>query len=52
MNAYELADALQYCGDGGYNLDAAIMIRQQQAEIDSLRKQLKAACNALMELKK
>ena len=36
MTALELADAIQYCGDGGYNLDAATMLRQQQAEIERL----------------
>ena len=39
MNANELADAIQYCGDGGYNLDAAIMLRQQQVEIEALKKE-------------
>ena len=36
MNAYELADLIGMCGDGGYNQDAAKMLRQQQAEIDRL----------------
>ena len=36
MNAYELADLIGMCGDGGYNQDAATMLRQQQAEIDRL----------------
>jgi len=40
MNANELADAIQYCGDGGYNLDAATMLRQQHSEIEALKKQL------------
>ena len=40
MNALELADAIQYCGDGGYNLDAANMLRQQQAEIEKLGSEL------------
>jgi len=31
MNAYELADLIGLCGDGGYNQDAATMLRQQQA---------------------
>ena len=29
MNAYELADLIGMCGDGGYNQDAANMLRQQ-----------------------
>jgi len=29
MNAYELADLIGLCGDGGYNQDAANMLRQQ-----------------------
>ena len=36
MNATELADLIGLCGDGGYNQDAANMLRQQQAEIDRL----------------
>ena len=36
MNASELADLIGMCGDGGYNQDAATMLRQQQAEIDRL----------------
>ena len=31
MNANELADLIGLCGDGGYNQDAATMLRQQQA---------------------
>jgi len=31
MNALELADLIGLCGDGGYNQDAATMLRQQQA---------------------
>ena len=37
MNAYELADLIGMCGDGGYNQDAATMLRQQQAEIEELK---------------
>ena len=37
MNAYELADLIGMCGDGGYNQDAATMLRQQQAEIEHLK---------------
>ena len=33
MNAYELADLIGLCGDGGYNQDAANMLRQQQADL-------------------
>jgi hypothetical protein len=34
MNANELADLIGLCGDGGYNQDAATMLRQQQEEIE------------------
>ena len=37
MNAYELADLIGMCGDGGYNQDAATMLRQQQNEIEDLK---------------
>ena len=37
MNASELADLIGMCGDGGYNQDAATMLRQQQAEIGALK---------------
>jgi hypothetical protein len=36
MNANELADLIGLCGDGGYNQDAATMLRQQQEQIDKL----------------
>jgi hypothetical protein len=36
MNANELADLIGLCGDGGYNQDAANMLRQQQEQIDKL----------------
>ena len=36
MNAYELADLIGMCGDGGYNQDAATMLRQQALEIQAL----------------
>ena len=59
MNAYELADLIGFCGDGGYNQDAANMLRQQEdritmleKETNALRKQLIAACNELMEIKR
>ena len=39
MNANELADLIGLCGDGGYNQDAAPMLRQQQAKIDTYRLQ-------------
>ena len=42
MNANELADLIGMCGDGGYNQDAATMLRQQQAEIEELKKFNKA----------
>ena len=34
MNANELADLIELCGDGGYNQDAATLIRKQQEEIE------------------
>ena len=34
MNANELADLIGMCGDGGYNQDAATMLRQQAKELD------------------
>ena len=37
MNANELANLIGMCGDGGYNQDAATMLRQQQAEIEALK---------------
>ena len=37
MTANELADLIGMCGDGGYNQDAATMLRQQQAEIGALK---------------
>ena len=36
MNANELADLIGMCGDGGYNQDAATMLRQQQVRIKQL----------------
>ena len=36
MNANELANLIGMCGDGGYNQDAATILRQQQNEIDRL----------------
>ena len=44
MNAYELADLIGFCGDGGYNQDAANMLRQQAdriAELEVYEKQIK-----------
>lgn len=38
MNAYELADLIGLCGDGGYNQDAANMLRQQADRIAELEK--------------
>jgi len=40
MNANELADLIGLCGDGGYNQDAATMLRQQQAEIETYKLEL------------
>ena len=36
MNAYELADLIGLCGDGGYNQDAANMLRLQADYIKKL----------------
>ena len=36
MTANELADLIGMCGDGGYNQDAAKMLRQQQEERKAL----------------
>ena len=41
MTVNELADAIQYCGDGGYNLDAAIALREQENKIKKLKALLK-----------
>ena len=43
MNAYELADLIGMCGDGGYNQDAAAMLRQQADYIKHLEDGLKAS---------
>ena len=37
MNGLQLADLIGMCGDGGYNQDAATMLRQQHAEIEELK---------------
>lgn len=37
MNALELADSIEICNNCGYNLDAAKVLRQQQAEIEHLK---------------
>jgi len=37
MNANELADLIGLCGDGGYNQDAATMLRQQAEKIEALK---------------
>jgi hypothetical protein len=34
MNANELADLIGLCGDGGYNQDAATMLRKQAEEVE------------------
>ena len=41
MNAYELADLIGMCGDGGYNQDAANMLRQLADRIAELERKLK-----------
>ena len=41
MNANELADLIGLCGDGGYNQDAATMLRQQQAEMEEWKRKYK-----------
>jgi len=43
MNAYELADLIGLCGDGGYNQDAANMLRQQADYIAQLEKGLESS---------
>ena len=43
MNAYELADLIGLCGDGGYNQDAANMLRQQADYITQLEKGLESS---------
>jgi len=43
MNAYELADLIGLCGDGGYNQDAANMLRQQADYIVQLEKGLESS---------
>ena len=40
MSSNKLADALEKASHCGYNLDAAVMLRQQQAEIEALKLQL------------
>ena len=44
MNAYELADLIGFCGDGGYNQDAANMLRQQADRIAELQNNTCSAC--------
>jgi uncharacterized protein (UPF0216 family) len=43
MNAYELADLIGLCGDGGYNQDAANMLRHQADYIKHLEDGLEAS---------
>jgi len=59
MNAYDLANALKDDWADKFRFDAADMLRQQadritmlEKETNALRKQLIAACNELMELKR
>ena len=42
MTATELADLIGMCGDGGYNQDAATMLRSQEKYINRLHR----LCNA------
>ena len=43
MSAYELADLIGLCGDGGYNQDAANMLRHQADYIVQLEKGLESS---------
>ena len=43
MNANELADLIGLCGDGGYNQDAANMLRQQADYIAQLENGLESS---------
>ena len=43
MNAYELANLIGLCGDGGYNQDAANMLRQQADYIAQLENGLESS---------
>jgi hypothetical protein len=45
MNAYELADLIGMCGDGGYNQDAAAMLRHQADYIKHLEEGLESSIN-------
>ena len=51
MNANELADALRYCGDGGYNLDASMMIRKQAEEIEYWKRAFERAMSLNDQIK-
>ncbi len=50
MNAYELADLIGLCGDGGYNQDAANMLRQQADRIAKYEQVLQSIANEQVEL--
>jgi len=50
MNANDLADRLEEFYTGTHIQKAAEVLRQQQIEIDELRKQLKSACSKLMSI--
>ena len=52
MNAYELADLIGFCGDGGYNQDAANMLRQQADRIAVLEQKHKDAFDYIEKLLK
>ena len=43
MNANELADLISLCGDGGYNQDAATMLRKQAEEIEYWKEKFEKA---------
>ena len=49
-SANKLANALEKANHSGYNLDAATMLRQQQAEIEALRMMLANRNDALDKL--
>ena len=51
MNANELADLIGLCGDGGYNQDAATMLRQQHAEIEALKQSKSESNNKVKTVK-
>ena len=52
MTAHELADLIGLCGDGGYNQDAADMLRQQADRIVALEQKHKDAFDYIEKLLK